>query len=67
MRLIDAIIIGLIIIQVIVVLTAFGCFYPPVFRVHRHDWQMIGKDVHLGGGRVCNIYECRDCGKIKTE
>ncbi len=45
---------------------ACGGFVGSIWCVH-HDWQMIAKDVNLGGGRCCNIYECRHCGKIRTE
>lgn len=45
---------------------AAGGFVGSIWCVH-HDWRLIGKDVNLGGGRVCNIYECKHCGKIKTE
>lgn len=45
---------------------AIGGFVGSMWCVH-HDWCLIGKNVNLGGGRCCNVYECRHCGKIKVE
>lgn len=55
----DGLIIVLLIIEAVLFAVCWAC---P--KCHHH-WHMIAKDVCLGNGKRCDIYECGVCGKIK--